>query len=243
LPAPSSSLAGAVVALDLDGTLVDTAPDLIEVLNQILAEHGHHGLPIEAARVVVGFGARAMLERGFAAFGETLEPARMDALFAHFLDLYVPRIAMASRPFPGVEEALDDLTAAGARLVVCTNKRTDMSLALLDALDLTRRFAAVVGPDRAGFAKPDPRHLFAAIAAAGGAPDRAVMVGDSRPDIGAARAAGVASVAVSFGYSDIAPADLGADLLIDHFGELPAAARRLLQPRSPAISPHLPADA
>ena len=243
MPPPPSSLAGAVVALDLDGTLVDTAPDLIGVLNQILAEHGHHGLPIEAARVVVGFGARAMLERGFAAFGETLEPARMDALFAHFLDLYVPRIAMASRPFPGVPEALDELIAAGARLVVCTNKRTDMSLALLDALGLTRRFAAIVGPDKAGFAKPDPRHLVAAVEAAGGKPERAIMVGDSRPDIGAALAAGVPSVAVSFGYSDIPAADLGADLLIDHFSELPAAARRLLQPRSPAISPHLPADA
>jgi phosphoglycolate phosphatase len=240
VPPPSSSLAGAVVALDLDGTLVDTAPDLIGVLNQILAEHGHHGLPIEAARVVVGFGARAMLERGFAAFGETLAPARMDALFAHFLDLYVPRIAMASRPFPGVPEALDELTDAGARLVVCTNKRTDMSLALLDALDLTRRFAAIVGPDRAGFAKPDPRHLIAAIEAAGGQPEHAIMVGDSRPDIGAALAAGVPSVAVSFGYSDIPAGDLGADLLIDHFAELPAAARRLLQPRSPAISGGLP---
>lgn len=245
------ALAGAVIAFDLDGTLVDTAPDLIGVLNQILAEHGHAGVPLGAARTVVGHGARAMLERGFAAAGETLAPARTDALFTRFIDLYAPRIALESRPFPGVLEALDHFEAAGARLAVCTNKRTDLSLALLDALDLTRRFAAIVGPDAAGVAKPDPRHLVAAIEAAGGAAGRALMVGDSSPDIGAARAAGVPVVAVSFGYSDVPPAELGADRLIDHFGELAGAVRDLLgasdlpAPGGPAISPGLsdPADA
>jgi len=237
-------LAGAVIALDLDGTLVDTAPDLIGVLNQILGEHGHHGLPLESARTLVGHGARVMLERGFAASGETLAPGAMDRLFPHFIDLYVARIAVASRPFPGALSALDDLAAAGARLAVCTNKPTDLSRALLDALDLAPRFAAIVGPDLAGAAKPDPRHLRFAIEAAGGTAERAIMVGDSRPDIEAARAAGVPSVAVSFGYSDVPPQHLAADLLIDHFGELPAAALRLLQPLAPANTPHLlPGDA
>jgi len=241
--APSMDLGGATIAFDLDGCLVDTAPDLIGTLNLILAEHGHPGLPLESARTVVGFGARAMLARGFEAVGETLHPARMDRLFEHFIDLYVARIAQESRPFPGVVEVLESLTAAGARLVVCTNKRTDLSLILLDALDLTRHFGAIVGPDKAGVSKPDPRHLLYAIEAVGGSPDHALMIGDSRPDVGAAVAAGLPVVAVSFGYSDVPPAELGADALIDHFAELPPVARRLLAAQQAAIRPVLPDQA
>jgi phosphoglycolate phosphatase len=229
-----------VIAFDLDGTLVDTAPDLIGTLNYILAEHGHDGLPLAAARTLVGHGARAMLTRGFAAAGETLATERMDRLFDHFIELYVGRIAMASRPFPGLIAALDELARAGARLAVCTNKRTDLSLALLDALDLTHRFAAVVGPDLAGAYKPDPKHLAYAVEAAGGRLSHALMVGDASTDTEAARAAGAPVIAVSFGYSDVPVAELGADAVIDHFGELPAAARRLLSPAGAAISPILP---
>jgi phosphoglycolate phosphatase len=207
---------------------VDTAPDLIGTLNYILAEHDHDGLPLASARTLVGHGARVMLQKGFAAAGETLAPSRLEALYAHFIDLYVPRIAMASRPYPGVSEALDALEAAGARLAVCTNKPTRLSIALLDALDLSRRFAAIVGPDLAGAAKPDPRNLTFAIERAGGTADRALMVGDSRPDVEAAKAARVPVIAVSFGYSDVPPADLGADALIDHFAELAPATRRLI---------------
>ncbi len=243
MPAPPSALDGAVIAFDLDGTQDDTAPDLIGTLNYILAEHGHHGLPLDSARVLVGRGARVLLERGFAAAGETLTPERMDRLFDHFIRLYLDRIAVASRPYPGVVEALDQLAAGGARLAVCTNKPTGLSIALLDALDLTSRFIAVVGPDRAPAPKPDPRHLLTAITVAGGAPGRALMVGDSRADAEAARAAAVPMVAVSFGYSDVPPAKLDADLLIDHFAELPAAARRLLAPQGAAISAVLPGPA
>ena len=232
-----------MIAFDLDGTLVDTAPDLIGTLNYILAEHNHDGLPLTSARTLVGHGARIMLARGFAAAGETLDGARLETLYAHFIHLYVPRIAMASRPFPGVLAAMDALEAAGARFAVCTNKPTGLSHALLDALDLTRRFAAVVGPDLAGAAKPDPRHVLRAIELAGGQPDRALMVGDSRADVDAAKAARVPVVAVSFGYSDVPPAELGADVLIDTYADLPAAARRLLQPPGPAMSPHLPDQA
>jgi phosphoglycolate phosphatase len=229
-----------VIAFDLDGTLIDTAPDLIGVLNFILAEHGHDGLPLEAARTIVGHGARAMLARGFAAAGETLGSGQMDHLFDRFIELYVGRIAVASRPFPGLESALDDLTGAGATLAVCTNKRTDLSLALLEALGLAPRFAAIVGPDLAGAYKPDPKHLAYTVEAAGGALSRALMVGDASTDTEAARAARVPVIAVSFGYSDIPAAELGADALIDHFGELPATARRLLRPAGAAISPILP---
>lgn len=229
-----------MIAFDLDGTLVDTAPDLIGTLNQILAEHGHDGLPLESARHVVGHGARAMLALGFDAVGETLAPERMDRLFEHFIELYVGRIAVASRPFPGAIEALDELEAGGARLVVCTNKRTDLSLTLLGELDLARRFAAIVGPDLAGAYKPDPKHLAYAVEAAGGSLERALMVGDATTDTGVARAAGVPVIGVSFGYSDVPIAELDADALIDHFGELPATARRLLAPARAAISPILP---
>ena len=236
-------LVGITIAFDLDGCLVDTAPDLIGTLNTILAEHGHPGLPLESARTLVGHGARAMLSRGFETAGETLDPAKMDVLFAQFIDLYLPRIARGSRPYPGVVDTLDGLAAAGAALVVCTNKRTDLSLALLDALELTHHFAGVLGPDKAGAAKPDPRHLVAAIKAAGGSADRALMVGDAATDVGAAVAAGVPVVVVSYGYSDVPPAQLGADALIDSFADLPPIARRLLAGRQAAIRPVLPDQA
>ena len=237
MSAEAADLTGATVVFDLDGTLVDTAPDLIGTLNVILAEHGHPGLPLAAARSVVGHGAKAMLTRGFAAVGETLPDARMDALFDHFIDLYLDRIACESRPFPGAVEAMDTLTAAGATLAVCTNKRTGLSIALLDALELTGRFAAIVGPDAAGAAKPDPRHLICAILEAGGDPAYALMVGDARTDTAAAIAADVPVIAASFGYSDVPVGELGADDVIDHFAALPAAARRLLAARRAAMTP------
>jgi phosphoglycolate phosphatase len=226
LSLPAHSLAGATIAFDLDGTLVDTAHDLIGALNSLLREQSLPDLPFASARLMVGKGARALIERGFAVAGTPLDPAAAPALVERFIEIYLPRIAEESRPFEGVEAVLDVLAGAGAALCVCTNKRTDLSLALLDALGMTRRFAAVIGADRAPAAKPDPRHLFAAIAAAGGRNDRALMVGDSVSDIAAARAAAVPSVVVSFGYTEIAPGELGADHLIDHFNELPAIAAR-----------------
>src|SRR5262249_28066243 len=149
-------------------------------------------------------------------------------------------LSRESRLFPGVAEALDHLEAAGATLVVCTNKRTKLSVALLEALGLADRFAAIVGPDKAGVAKPDPGHLIAAVAAAGGRMQMTLMVGDSETDYAAARAAGAPIVLVSFGYSEIPVRDLAGDALIDHFADLPAAAHRLLGARRDAISPLLP---
>jgi phosphoglycolate phosphatase len=227
LPIPLS-LSGATVAFDLDGTLVDTAPDLVGALNGVLHEERLPALPLAEARVMVGRGARALIEQGFAAAGEPLDPAQTPRMVERFIDIYRARIADMSRPFEGVEAALEALSAAGARLSVCTNKRTDLSLALLDALDMTRRFDAVIGSDKAPAAKPDPRHLAVAVEAVGGSMDRAVLVGDSANDVGAARAAGAPSIVVSFGYTQIVAADLGGDHLIDHFAELPALVERLL---------------
>ena len=223
------SLQGATLAFDLDGTLVDTAPDLVGALNIVLGERRLPALPIESARVLVGKGARWLIEHGFAQAGEPLDEAEIGGLVARFIEVDRGRIASESRPFPGVEAALDALAAAGAKLVVCTNKRTDLSLELLDALQMTRRFDAVIGADRAPAPKPDPRHFLAAVEAVGGDPRRAVMVGDSHNDVAAAQAAGAPVIVVSFGYTETPAAELGGDRLIHSFDELVETARALLQ--------------
>jgi phosphoglycolate phosphatase len=227
-----SVLAGATIAFDLDGTLVDTAPDLLRALNQVLHEEGLAPLDYDKARMMVGRGAKSLIEQGYAATGLPLSPDNSPALVERFVAVYRERIAAESRPFPGVVEALETLAQAGAELVVCTNKRTDLSIALLDALDLSRHFTAVVGADAAPAAKPDARHLIFAIEQAGGDVAHALMVGDSITDVNAARNAGVPVIVTSFGYTDIPPADLGAAAVIDHFDQLPKLALSLLsQPR------------
>ena len=221
------SLQGAVIAFDLDGTLVDTAPDLIGALNEVLAEQELPALPVFAARNLVGRGAKALIERGFAAAGRTLDTDQTPALVERYLSVYRGRISRESLPFEGLEPALDRLSALGARLAVCTNKRTDLSLALLDALKLTSRFEAVIGSDMVA-QKPDPRLLYLAIERAGGTKDRALFVGDSYVDHATARAAGVPIVGVSFGYVEapLRPEDF--DAMIDRYADLPSVAERLI---------------
>ena len=244
-------LQGATIAFDLDGTLVDTAPDLIGALNLVLAERGLPAVPNQAARVLVGRGARALIARGFALAGQPVEDGELDTLTARFLALYRGRIADESRPFPGVVAALDRLAKAGATLCVCTNKRTELSVALLDALGLSARFADIFGADRAPAAKPDPRCFLAAIAAAGGDPARALMVGDSDNDVLAAQGAGAPVVAVDFGYTETPATELGADAVISHFDALYDVVLRLLtgperpSPERPGRepAPRLPAAA
>ena len=242
LPAciPNGWLEGATIAFDLDGTLVDTAPDLVGALNVVLGERDLPHVPQDAAGYLVGKGARALIARGFAMAGEPLKEEEIGGLVTRFIEAYRARIASESRTFPGLEAALQALSDAGATLCVCTNKRTDLSLALLDALQLIGRFAAVTGADRAPKAKPDPSHFLAAIAEAGGDPTYALMVGDSANDVDSAHAAGAPVVVVSFGYTDIAAARLGGDALIDHFDELPAVATTILSELRAARSQTLP---
>lgn len=224
----ASPLAGAVIAFDLDGTLVDTAPDLIGTLNVLLAEEGVAPFPLDQARPFIGKGARWLIERGFAEAGAPLAPERLPGLFDRFIGRYLDHIADESRPYPGCVEALDALKAQGARLCVCTNKLTGLSASLLGALGLAERFEVIVGADAAPAIKPDPRHLAAAVDAVGGDMRRTIMVGDAATDAGAARAAGAGLILVSFGYTEVPAAELRPDILIDHFDQLPKACERLL---------------
>ncbi len=206
-----------VVAFDLDGTLADTAPDLCAALNHSLRMLGRATVPEETVRHMVGHGARALLEKGLAATGG-MTPALVEQGFPIFLDHYAAHIADRTRPFDGLERALDELTGMGVKLAVCTNKAEGLSRRLIAALGWEGRFASLVGGDTLPVRKPDPAPLFAAIARAGGG--RAAFVGDSITDTDTGRAAGIPTVAVTFGFSDRAPEELGATALIDHYDAL-----------------------
>jgi len=216
------------VIFDLDGTLVDTAPDLVATLNVVLGRAGLSALPFAAARNMVGGGARALIERGLAAEGRSLEAGELDRLYREFIAHYTAHIADRSRPFPGVEAALSELARRGCRLAVCTNKLEGLSIKLLDAFGLTARFAAICGADTFAVAKPNPAILHGTVARAGGELARAVMVGDSATDIAVARAAGIAVIAVDFGYSDTPVAEVGPDRVVASFAAVPEAVFALL---------------
>lgn len=230
-------LEGWTIVFDLDGTLVESAPDLIGTLNRMLVPRGCPHIPVAAARHLVGHGATALLRHGFQEAGAAWDEAAAPALLEKFVADYLAHIADESRPYPGVVAALDRLAARGARLCVATNKRTDLSLALIAALGLTHHFASICGPDVVSARKPDGAHIHEAVLKAGGDPARAVMVGDSATDTAAARSAGTPCIVVTFGYTEIPPTDLGGDALIDHFDQLDGVIDRLrarVRPQGPA---------
>ncbi len=207
------------ILFDLDGTLVDTAPDLAGAMNHVLASLGRPSLPVDMVRHLVGHGARALIRRGLEVTGEA-RPELVEPAMPLFLDHYAAHIADASRPFDGVERALDALAAAGCTLAICTNKPTGLARSLVAALGWQHRFAAVIGQDLAPRPKPDAAHVMVTLAACGGDAATAAFVGDSASDAGAARNAGLPLVLVSFGYSDVPADTLGADALIDHYDQL-----------------------
>jgi phosphoglycolate phosphatase len=219
-----------MIVFDLDGTLVDTAPDLVDTLNVILTREGFAPVPYDLARSAIGSGAKRLLERGLAQQGASIPAARLDELYADYLTHYAEHIADRSRPFPGVDRALDGLSARGYRFAICTNKLEWLSLRLLDRLELTHRFDAICGQDTFKIAKPDPEVLRKTILAAGGNPANAIMVGDSITDIATARAANIPVVAVDFGYTDTPVSALDPDCVISAFDELPAAIDVLMRP-------------
>ncbi len=218
------------IVFDLDGTLVDTAPDLINALNFVLAREGLPPVPLHAARNMIGAGARKLIERGLEAEGRTVGVADINRLTADFIAYYADHIADESRPFEGLEAALDHLAARGHLLAVCTNKLEWLSKRLLDQLGLTPRFAAICGADTFGVQKPDPTILRETVARAGGQLGASIMVGDAGPDVGVARRAGVPVIGVGFGYTDVPIAELKPDRLIQHMRDLPDAVVSLTAP-------------
>lgn len=220
------------IVFDLDGTLVDTIGDLLATLNTLLGDLGCEPIPAEETRTMVGHGAKALLQRGLTARGLRVDEGELDALHRRFLAHYEANIAVHSRPLPGLHEALDRLEGRGYRLAVCTNKLEGLARRLLDELRMTARFAAIVGGDTFAYSKPDPRILIDTIVAAGGDPDRAVMVGDSATDVDTAKAAGIPVVVVDFGYTATPPAELGGDRLISSWPELDAAIEAVIPGRA-----------
>ena len=219
------------IVFDLDGTLVDSAPDLINALNFVLNREGLPAVPMKSARSMIGAGARKLLERGLEVDGRHVSPGDLDRLTSDFIDYYAAHIADQSRPFEGLEGALDNLSARGCRLAVCTNKLEWLSKLLLDELGLSSRFSAICGADTFGVSKPDPAILQQTVARVGGRLASTVMVGDAGTDIGVARRADVPVIGVDFGYTDVPMADLKPDRLIGHMRDLPAAVASLLSNR------------
>jgi phosphoglycolate phosphatase len=215
---PIKDLTGLTVVFDLDGTLVDTAPDLMGNIDRLLVSKGLEPAPHDLMRPLISYGSKAMLTAALDRIGHRIDAATYDAWWQEYLGLYLAHIADRSRPFPGVEVVLERLAARGARLAVCTNKGEMPARKLLDILGLTSRFAGIAGRDTfPRCTKPNPEHLRGAVRLAGGDPARAIMVGDSDVDIEAAKNAGVPVIAVTFGYTPAHVSTFGPDAVIDHF--------------------------
>jgi len=217
---------GPTLIFDLDGTLVDTAPDLLSALNAILVEEGRRPVDHADLRHLVGHGARVMLEEAFKMTGPAGDPDRLPGLIDAYIAHYRKHLAVGSRPFPGVEQTLQTLQADGARLGVLTNKPHELTLPLLDALNLTRFFHAIYGAGRMSYTKPDARIFHDVVRDVGGRD--AIMVGDSITDVLTARAAAAKVILVTYGYTPEPVHTLGGDAVTDDFAEVPAIAGRLL---------------
>lgn len=211
------------IVFDLDGTLVDTAPDLAAALNAVLTRERLPTVSLDQVRHMVGRGARVLIEKAWEANGTALSPSRTNDLVKHFLAYYEANIAVTSRPFDQAEVQIKSLTNRGHKIGICTNKPEGLTFKLLAELGLTSLFAVVLGADSRPYRKPDPRHLTDTIAALGGNPADAVLVGDSDTDAKTAQAAGIPLILVTFGYTETPVESLGADAVIDHFNSLEQA--------------------
>lgn len=220
-----------LIAFDLDGTLVDTAPDLVNALNHVLASEGLPAVPYDSARKMIGAGARRMLERGLEAEDRNCSAGELARLTDAFIAHYAEHIADESRPFEGLLPALDTLAARGYRLAVCTNKLEWLAARLLDRLALSDRFSAICGADTFGVSKPDPAFLRQTVARAGGDIATTIMVGDAGPDVGVARRAGVPVIGVTFGYTETPIAELEPDVIISAMVQLPDTVEALIATR------------
>ena len=208
------------VIFDLDGTLVDTAPDILAYLNEMLAELGRPGLEPTSVHTLIGDGVKSLLLRGLEASGGVPSDLDLDALFHRYLERYTEEPARQSQPFDGVIDTLDQLKAANIGLGVCTNKPQRPTDRLLSRLGLDRYFGSVLGGDALPVKKPDPTHLETVLEQLKVKPENAILIGDSETDLKTARAAGALCILVSFGYTPIPAQDLGADHVIDHYTDL-----------------------
>jgi phosphoglycolate phosphatase len=218
---------GWTIVFDLDGTLIDTAPDLAEATNHVLSTLGLARVNELEIRPFVGHGALAMIDGAVKSHGRKLSERELHDLFEVFLAYYSAHIADYSVPYPHIVDTLEALKAEGATLAVCTNKMETQARAVIDALKLDHYFTALTGRDSLGVYKPDPGHLTGTIARAGGEPEKSIMVGDSETDIRTAKAAGIPVVAVSFGYSVDPVLSFGPDAIIDDYRDLRAALGKL----------------
>ena len=216
------------IIFDLDGTLLDTAPDLATALNNLLLEEDFEPLPLSAVRSMVGQGAVQMIKKGFTESGKFPSKEEIHGkLRKRFLHHYENCYLNETRPFPSVVTTLEKLKDAGHPMSICTNKSYEMSVPILDGLNLASYFHGVIGGNSLPTAKPNAAPLEAAIRLTNGSASAATMVGDSITDVKAARSAKIPVIAVSFGYTDIPPYDLGADAVIDHFNELIPAIQKI----------------
>jgi len=224
----SGLFANASIAFDLDGTLVDTAPDLVRALNAVVGPRGLAPVSLDDVRAMVGRGSRALIERSYARENITLEHQEADDLVAAFIEIYQSDIAAQSQIFPGVEDTLSAMLNAGATLSVCTNKPSALSDLLIETLGLTRYFTRIIGPERTGAKKPAADHIRSALGSGHGV---SAMIGDSSPDVDAARAAGIPSIVLSYGYSEKPASSLGADRVIHSFSDVPKTLAEIWQVR------------
>ena len=211
------------VVFDLDGTLIDTAPDIIRATNHVLEQAGYETVAAEFISPYISYGTRVMIAESVKHQGDTISETRLDGMFDQLIAYYGANIAVDSRPFPGLMEVLNTLRTRCINIAICTNKREDMARLLMQELGLTSYFKAITGRDTFPVCKPDPEHLFGAIRLAGGAPNRSVMVGDSTTDHATAKAANIPIIGVTFGYTDIPVIELDCEAVISHFDDFLAA--------------------
>lgn len=215
------------IAFDLDGTLVDTAPDLMRSVGLLLQRKNLAPVADTELRPLISYGSRVMLKHAYKVLGVSVPPEKFEAWWHEYLDIYANNISVASRPFAGLVPVLDRLKGRGVTVAVCTNKTEAMSRRLLADLGLLDRFAALAGRDTFAFCKPDPRHLTETIARAGGDVARALMVGDSDVDIDTARAARIPVIGVTFGYCHVPVTTFAPDAVISHYDEFDGVLHRL----------------
>ena len=215
------------VILDLDGTIVDSAPEFLATVNRLFDELDRPAVSLDQVRNFMGYGIVVLLEHAFEATGSLLDADEFEIHATRAIELFYAHHLELSRPFPGVVETLDRLRNTGVRFGLCTNKPHQAAVETLEGLGLKQFFTSVVGRGEAPAQKPAAAHVYAVIEDLQAEPAAVVMVGDTETDIQAAKNAGVASIAVSYGYSRVPVAGLGADLVIDEFTQLPGALARL----------------